>query len=65
MIAKRVERVLIERYGHKKLEKQRVMSEILLRCDAWEKVWDLPKDTAARAENLFRSINKAFGNPSI
>lgn len=65
MIAKRVERVLIERYGHKKLEKQRVMSEILLRCDAWEKVWDLPKDTAARAENLFRSINKAFGNSSI
>ena len=63
MITKRVERVLIERYGHMELNKRRVMSEILHRFDGWEKVWDLPKDTAAKAEKLFKTINNAFGNP--
>ncbi|MCK9502367.1 MAG: AAA family ATPase [Desulfobulbaceae bacterium] len=64
MITKRVERVLIERYGHKELDKRRVMSEILRRFDGWEKVSDLPKGSAARAEKLFKAINNAFGDQS-
>jgi hypothetical protein len=64
MIAKRVEEVLVQRYGHKGLDKGRVMAEILRRFDGWEKVSDLPKDTAARAEKLFTAINGAFGGAS-
>lgn len=60
MVTKRVERVLVERYGHKTIDKRRIMSEILSQFDAWEKVSDLPKGTAARAEKLFCAINKAF-----
>lgn len=60
MITKRVERVLIERYGHKELDKRRVMSEILRQFDGWGKVSDLPKGTAAKAEKLFKAINNAF-----
>lgn len=62
MITKRVERLLIERYGHKELDKRRVMSEILRRFDGWEKVSDLPKGTVAKAEKLFKAINNAFGD---
>jgi len=61
MIAKRVEKVLVQRYGHKELDKRRVMAEILRRFDGWKKVSDLPNGTAVRAEKLFSSINKAFG----
>jgi energy-coupling factor transporter ATP-binding protein EcfA2 len=61
MIAKRAETVLVQRYGHKELEKRRVISEILRRFDGWEKVADLPKGTAAKAEKLFKTINAAFG----
>ena len=61
MITKRVETVLVQRYGHKELDKRRVMAEILKRFDSWEKVSDLPKGTAARAEKLFGAINTAFG----
>ncbi len=64
MITKRVEAVLVQRYGHKKLDKRRVMAEILRRFDGWEKVSDLPKGTAARAEKLFTTINSAFGGAS-
>jgi len=64
MITKRVERLLIERYGHKELDKRRVMSEILRRFDGLEKVSDLPKGTAAKAEKLFKAINNAFLTPS-
>ncbi|GLS35746.1 hypothetical protein GCM10010869_13350 [Mesorhizobium tianshanense] len=60
MIARRIETVLTQRYGHKELDKRRVMGEILRRFDAWEKVSDLPKDTVARAEKLFKAINTAF-----
>lgn len=62
MITKRVEAVLVQRYGHKNLDKRRVMAEILRRFDTWEKVSDLPKGTAARAEKLFGAINAAFGS---
>ena len=63
MITKRVETVLVERYGHKELDKRRVMSEILRRFDGWGKVADLPEGTAAKAEKLFKAINSAFGDP--
>lgn len=64
MITKRVESVLVQRYGHKELDKRRVMAEILRRFDGWEKASDLPKGTAARAEKLFNAINNAFGGAS-
>lgn len=64
MITKRVETVLVQRYGHKELDKRRVMSEILRCFDGWEKVSDLPKGAAAKAEKLFNTINRAFGDPS-
>lgn len=60
MITKRVEKVLVQRYGHKKLDKGRVMAEMLRRFDGFEKVADLPTGTAARAEKLFGAINSAF-----
>ncbi len=60
-ITKRVETVLVQRYGHKELDKRRVMSEILRRFDGWEKVSDLPKGTASKAEKLFQTINNTFG----
>jgi hypothetical protein len=61
MITKRIETVLVQRYGHKELDKRRVMSEILRRFDDWEKASDLPKGTVAKAEKLFKAINNAFG----
>jgi len=63
MITKRVEEVLVRSYGHKELDKRRVMSEILRRFDDWKKVSDLPKGTATKAEKLFKAINSAFGGP--
>ncbi len=62
MITKRVEAVLVARYGHKELDKRRVMAEILRRFDSWENASDLPKNVAGRAESLFKAINKAFGD---
>jgi AAA ATPase domain len=60
MITKRVDAVLVQRYGHKELDKRHVVSEILRRFDGWKKVSDLPKGTAAKAEKLFKAINAAF-----
>jgi predicted ATP-dependent endonuclease of OLD family len=60
MITKRVETVVCQRYGYKELDKRRVMAEILRRFDGWEKISDLPKGTAERAERLFQAINAAF-----
>jgi len=60
MITKRVETVLVKRYGHKELNKRRVLAEILKRFDSWEKVSDLPKGTAVKAEKLFNTINRVF-----
>jgi len=62
MITKRVETVLVQRYGHTSLDKRRVMLEILRRFDDWKKVSDLPEGSAARAEKLLKAINKAFGD---
>jgi energy-coupling factor transporter ATP-binding protein EcfA2 len=63
MITKRVEAVLVQRYGHNELDKRRVMAEILRRFDGWKKLSDLPEGTAARAEKLFGAINSAFERP--
>jgi hypothetical protein len=60
MITKRVETILVQRYGHKELDKRRVMAEMLRHFDGWEKIENLPKGTAARAEKLFEAINGAF-----
>ena len=60
MITKRVESVLVQRFGHEKLDKRRVIRELLCRFDRWEKVVDLPDGTAERAEKLFTAINTAF-----
>jgi predicted ATP-dependent endonuclease of OLD family len=60
MITKRVEAVLVDRYGHKQLDKRQVLAQILRRFDSWEKVSDLPKGTLAKAEKLFKAINSAF-----
>lgn len=62
MITDRVKAILVQRYGHKELDKRRVMAEILHRFDDWKTVSDLPDGTAARAEKLFKVINKAFGD---
>ena len=59
-ITKRVEAVLQSRYGHARLDKRRVMGEVLKRFDQWRSIEDLPGDTAKHAERLIGKINKAF-----
>lgn len=59
-ITKRIETVLKSRYGHPKLDKRRVMSEMLRRFDQWQTLEDLPGDTAKHAEKLIAKINQAF-----
>ena len=60
MITKRVEQVLMARYGHKELDKRHVMGEMWKRFDQWTTANDLPAGTAARAEKLFKTINGLF-----
>lgn len=59
-IVKRVETVLKERHGRSELDKKLVMGKMLKHFDGWNKVDDLPPDTAARAEELFKKINAEF-----
>jgi hypothetical protein len=59
-ITKRVEAVLMSRYGHKELDKRRVMAEMLRRFDDWKSVADLPGDTVANARKLIAKINAVF-----
>jgi hypothetical protein len=61
VITKRVETVLVQRYGHKELNKRQVMAELLRRFDSWKRVADLPEGTAIKAEKLFTAMNNAFG----
>lgn len=61
-IALRVEEVLVTRYAHTALDRRRLMKEILLRMDTWEKLSDLPRGTASRAEKLFMAINAVFNH---
>jgi hypothetical protein len=60
MITKRVEVVLQRKYGHSALDKQRVIGEMLKTFDSWNRLADIPPDTIARAESLFKRINGAF-----
>ncbi|TAJ98103.1 MAG: hypothetical protein EPO10_16935 [Reyranella sp.] len=60
MITKRIERFLVKNHGHKKLDRRRVMREVLRRFDTWKKIGDLPVGTADRAEKLFNRINTVF-----
>ena len=62
MITKRVEAVLVQRYGLSGLDKRCVLPVILQRFDTWKKPSDLPKGTLAKAEKLFKAINGAFGS---
>lgn len=64
MIARQVEAILVQRYGHKELDKRRVMSEILRRLDGWTRLSELPMVTASKAERLFQAINNAFDGVS-
>jgi hypothetical protein len=64
MITKRVEAVIIGRYGRSELDRRTVMAEILRRFDKWEKISDLPDGTAGRAERLFHAINGSFESGS-
>ncbi len=65
MIAKRVEDVLIKRYGHRELDRRRVMVEVMRRFDSWEKITDLPATTAEKAAKLFAAINGMFGTTAL
>lgn len=60
MITKRIETVMKEKYGYE-FDKGRVVAEMLRRFDAWREVKDLPAGTTDRAEQLFKTINAAFG----
>lgn len=60
LITKRVKIALKQRHG-RELKKKEVLTEILKAFDGWTKLNDLPEDTAANAERLFKNINAAFG----
>ena len=60
MITKRVQIVLQKKYGHSALDKQHVMGEMLRTFDGWTSLDDIPAETVARAERLFKKINTAF-----
>jgi energy-coupling factor transporter ATP-binding protein EcfA2 len=63
LITKRVESVLTSKYGHKELDKRRVMQQMLKEFDGWSDASHLPKGSAAHIEKLFKAINKAFADP--
>jgi hypothetical protein len=60
MITKRLEPVMKMKYGYE-FDKGRVVAEMLKRFDKWREAKDLPTGTADRAEQLFKTINAAFG----
>lgn len=60
MITRRIQPVMKRKYG-KDFDKSRVVAEMLKRFDAWRKAKDLPPGTADTAEQLFKTINNAFG----
>lgn len=59
-ITKRIEAALNQRFGIEKLDKGRVMGEMLKRFDTWSKLDDLPGDAAKNAKKLIDKINAAF-----
>jgi len=60
MITKRIEPVMKKKYGYD-FDKSRVVAEMLRRFDGWREAKDLPPGTADLAEQLFKTINTAFG----
>jgi hypothetical protein len=60
MITRRVEPVMKKKYGYD-FDKSRVVLEMLRRFDGWREAEDLPPGTADKAEQLFKTINAAFG----
>lgn len=60
MITKRIEPVMKKKYGYD-FDKSRVVAEMLRRFDGWREAKDLPPGTADMAEQLFKTINTAFG----
>ena len=60
MITKRIESVLKSRYRYSRLDKRRVLGEMLKQFDQWKTVSDLPEGTAEKAEKLFKAIKSAF-----
>jgi energy-coupling factor transporter ATP-binding protein EcfA2 len=63
MITKRIESVLINRFGYSKLDKELIAGQMLKQFDEWHSVSDLPRDTANRAQKLFQKINAALLQP--
>ena len=59
MNTKRIEKVLKEKYG-RDLDKGRIMGKLMNKFRSWNKLNDLPKGTADKAEKLFSKINSAF-----
>jgi hypothetical protein len=62
MITKRIESVVMSRFGHKELDRRRVMREILRRFDEWKSITDVSPGTGDKAVKLFTKINAAFGD---
>ena len=60
MITKRIAVVLKEKHGRNHLDKRLVMHQLLKEFDTWDKISDLPKGTAKKAEKLFKTINNTF-----
>jgi len=60
MITKRIEQVIKRKYGYD-FDKSRVVAEMLRRFDGWREAKDLPSGTADKAEQLFKTLNTAFG----
>lgn len=60
MITKRIEQVLKTRFGRDKLDKGKMMNQLLVHFDDWDDASKLPPGTVDRAEKLFKSINAAF-----
>jgi hypothetical protein len=60
MITKRVEPVMKQKYVYD-FDKGRVAAEMLKRFDTWREAKDLPQGTADKAEQLFKTVNAAFG----
>lgn len=61
MITRRIQPVMKRKYG-KDFDKSRVVAEMLKRFDVWRKAKDLPPGTADTAEQLFKTVNTAFGH---
>jgi hypothetical protein len=64
MITKRIQSVMKTKYGYE-FDKGRVVEEMLKRFDNWSEARDLPAGTVERTEQLFKTVNSAFGVSGI